>query len=202
MRTKRIVLRIGNADGAIRMVPMRFNASHQRGYRCFIGSLADSPGEIGEDTPRSFEGRRLFDALAQYREEIEPAGWRLLHAAARLDCWPKPDEFGPYVQVLRDGVERTQALNGFEHANFSEVGTLTGQSARFEQWMKSLAPVFEPRVPPKAGHEHDPPTVEFSALARLAGEYLVDGKPNLDRLLGLTTKSHDARGRREPPPKS
>lgn len=202
MRTKRTVLQIGNADGAIRDVPMRFNASHQRGYRCFIGSLADAPGEIGEDTPRSFEGRRLFDALVQYREAIEPAGWRLLHAAARLDCWPKPDEYGPHVQILRHGIEHTEFVDGFERAGFSEVGTLADQSASFEQWMKSLAPVYEPRVPPKAGHEHDSPTVEFSSLARLAGEYLVDGKPNLDRLLGRSALNRGGGGRRKPPRKT
>lgn len=202
LQTERIVLKIGNAEGAISEVPMRFNASHQHGYRCFIGNLANAPDEIGEDTPRSFEGRRLFDALARYREAIEPAGWRLLHAAARLDCWPKPDEFGPDVQILREGIERTEPVNGFERADFSEVGTLADQSASFEQWMKSLAPVFQPRVPPKAGHEHDPPTVEFGILARAAGEYLVDGKPNLDRLLGRATPNHPAGGRRDPPRKT
>ena len=67
---------------------MRYNASHQRGDRCFIGELADAPEQITEQTPRSFEGRRLFDALAEYRKSIEPGGWRLLHALARRDCWP------------------------------------------------------------------------------------------------------------------
>ena len=202
MRTERIVLQIGSADGATTGVPMRFNASHQRGYRCFIGKLADQPEEIREDTPRSFEGRRLFDALAQYREAIEPEGWRLLHAVARLDCWPKPDEFGPNVQILRSGIEHTEPVDGFDPAGFSEVGTLADQSASFEQWMKSLAPVFEPRVPPKAGHEHDPATVEFSILARVAGEYLVDGKPKLDRLLGRATPNRRGGDRREPPRKT
>lgn len=172
MRTERVVLRIGRSDGAIREVPMRYNASHQRGYRCYIGPLADAPDEIGEETIRSFEGRRLFDALAEYRLAIEPDGWRLLHAAARRDCWPKPDELDPVVEQLKRGVEQTMPINGFEAASFSEVATLERQRAAFEEWKESLAPVHEGRVPPRAGHEHDVPSVEFGPLARLAGRIL------------------------------
>jgi hypothetical protein len=199
LRTERIVLRIGKADGETAEVPMRFNASHQRGYRCFIGDFADAPENIGEETPRSFEGRTLFEALAGYRKTIEPAGWRLLHAAARLDCWPEPYEFGPHVQRLRHGTEMTQPVDGLECAVFDEVGTLADQHSSFEQWMKSLAPVFEPRVPPKAGHSHDAAAVDFSGLARLAGKYLVDGDERPPR---RPAQNRSVQNRREPTPKS
>ena len=172
MRTERTVLRIGRADGSVKEVPLRYNASHQRGYRCFIGELADAPEHITEETPRSFEGRTLFDALAQYRKSIEPDGWRLLHAVARSDCWPKPDELFPVVQQLIPGMEDTQAVNGFEPAEFDQVTSLDEQQRAFEGWKRSLAPVYEGRVPPLAGHEHDRPGISFGPLARLAGRIL------------------------------
>jgi hypothetical protein len=53
-----------------------------------LGRLLDTPEQITEQTPRSFEGRTLFDALAEYRKTVESDGWRLLHAVARRDCWP------------------------------------------------------------------------------------------------------------------
>ena len=183
MRSERTVLRIGKADGEVREVPMRYNASHQRGWRCFIGHLADAPEEITEDTPHSFEGWSLFDALAEYRKTIEPDGWRLLHAAARRDCWPRPEGFSPYVERLALGINETERLNGFDPAQFAEVTDLDEQRANFDAWMKSLAPIYEGRVPPKAGHEDDPAVVEFSGIARMAGEYLVNGKLDLDRVL-------------------
>jgi len=183
MRTERTDLAIGKADGAITKVPMRYNGSHQRGYRCFIGPLADRPEQIMENTPPSFEGRRLFDALAEYRNSIEPDGWRLLHAAARRDCWPKPDEIGPWVQQLKPGVEQTERVSGLDRADFASVGSLAEQQACFEEWKKSLPPVYAPRVPPKSGHEHDEPIVEFGPIAKLAGEYLVTDKPEIERVL-------------------
>ena len=199
MRTERAELLIGNADDEVTKVSLRFNGSHQRGYRCFIGPLADRPEEIMEDTPTSFEGRRLFDALAEFRRSIEPDGWRLLHAAARLDCWPKPDELGPWVQQLRPGIEETERVPALDRADFGDVGTLAEQQACFEEWMDSLAPVFAPRVPPKSGHEHDEPVVEFGPIARLAGEYLVTGKPDIERILRRTIGVKKER-RRGPPP--
>jgi hypothetical protein len=172
VRSDRVVLRIGKADGAIAEVPMRYNGSHQRGYRCFIGPLADAPEDITEETPRSFEGRSLSDALAVYRATIEPDGWRLLHAAARFDCWPKPDELMPYVQKLTPGQEATERVLGFDPAEYGEVATLDAQRANFEAWIASLPPVPEGRVPPRAGHEHDEPRPEFGPLSRLAGRIL------------------------------
>lgn len=162
---------------------MRYAGSHQRGYRCFIGPIALSPERIEETTRASFEGRRLFDALAEYRKSIEPNGWRLLHAAARCDCWPKPDELDACVQQFRMGVEETQRINALEPAGFDEVSTLSEQQASFDAWMRSLAPVYAPRSARKAGHEHDEATVEFGPLALLAGEYLSSDKPDFRRAL-------------------
>ncbi|HSQ99066.1 MAG TPA: hypothetical protein VLM36_04030 [Sphingomicrobium sp.] len=183
MWTKHVVLRIGKADGSVLEIPMRYNASHQRGFRCFIGALAETPEEIREDTPPSFEGRRLFDALGEYRKSIEPMGWRLLHAAARRDCWPRPNELDPSVEKLTRGIEGTERIDAFEHAEFGEVATLIEQQSSFEDWMRSLAPVYAPRATRKSGHERDEPVVEFSALARFAGEYLAAEQPDLERAI-------------------
>jgi hypothetical protein len=179
VRSDRVVLCIGKADGAIAEVPMRYNGSHQRGYRCFIGPLADAPEDITEDTPHSFEGRSLFDALAVYRATIEPDGWRLLHAAARADAWPDP-KLGVYcvdVQILIPGVSETVGIKILEAAPFDAVATLENQRANFEAWMASLSPVPEGRVPPRAGHEHDEPRVDFGPVARLAGRILRESSP-------------------------
>jgi hypothetical protein len=198
MHTDHAELLIGKADGTVDRVLMRYNGSHQRGYRCFIGPLALSPERIRETTPPSFEGRRLFDALAEYRKSIEPEGWRLLHAAARRDCWGKPDELGPYVERLREGIEQTEKMNAFDPAAFDEVATLVEQQASFEEWMRSLAPVFAPRAPRKSGHEHDEPVVAFSALSMLAGEYLASDEPDYRRALRKSLAA--ARSKRRPFP--
>lgn len=198
MRTQRAELLIGRADEPITRIPIRYNGSHQRGYRCFIGPLADRPNEILESTPPSFEGRRLFDALAEFRKSIEPDGYRLLHTAARLDCWPKPDELGPWVQQLRPGIEQTERLFALDPADFAAVGTLAEQHAGFEDWMKSLTPVYTPRVPPKSGHEHDEPKVEFGPIARLAGEYLVTDNPDIGRVLRRSLRAQRKEGGKPP----
>lgn len=190
MHTQRTVLRIGKANGTVLDVPMRYNASHQRGYRCYLGDLAEAPEQITEATPCSFQGERLFDALAAYRKAIEPDGWRLLHAAARRDCWPRPGRFLASVERLTPGVNETETLDGLEPAKFAEVTTLEDQQAHFESWMKTLAPIPEGRVPPKAGHEHDAAIVEFGLEAIFAGQYLVDGKPNLEAALDILRQRH------------
>lgn len=194
MHTIAATILIGQADGATRTISMRYAGSHQRGYRCFIGSIALSPDQIQETTPTNFEGRRLFDALAEYRASIEPEGWRLLHAAARSDCWPKPDELDACVQQLRMGVEETQKVNALEPAAFDDVSTLSDQRASFEAWMQSLAPVYAPRAARKAGHEHDEAIVEFGPLAMLAGEYLSNDEPDYRR--ALRRSKHIKRNRR------
>lgn len=183
MRTELIGLRLGKADGAARETAMRYNASHQRGYRCYIGPIVETPEEITEETPRSFEGRSLFDAIAIYRATIEPEGWRLLHAIARRDCWPKPDEFSQAIRHLIPGSEVTQRVDGFEPAEFAQVATLEEQRANFEDWRKTLASVRVGRAPRKSGHEHDPAVVDFSPLSKAAGYYLVNGRLDLAQIL-------------------
>jgi len=183
MRTERVILRIARADGRAEEVPMRFNLSHQHGYRCYFGALADPAAEIREATEPSCTGPNLFEALADWRASIEAEGWRLLHAVARADCWPKPDRATPYVEQLTPGEEATSRVNGLDPAPFAAVTTLAQQRENFESWMASLAPVHLGRVRPRAGHEHDPAVVDFSPLAIAAGECLVDGKPNIERLL-------------------
>ena len=49
-------------------------------------------------------------------------------------------------------MNETERLNGFDPAEFAEVTDLDEQRANFDAWMKSLAPIYEGRVPPKAGH--------------------------------------------------
>jgi hypothetical protein len=175
MRTESVVLRIGRADGRTADVPMRFNLSHQHGYRCYFGALADPAAEIGEETPPSFVGQNLVEALAGWRATIEPEGWRLLHAAARADCWPKPDRATPYVEQLTPGEEATCRVNGLDPAPFDAVATLAEQRANFERWMASLPPVPMGRARPRAGHDHDEPGVAFSPVSKLAGRILRSG---------------------------
>jgi hypothetical protein len=186
MRTERVVLHIAQADGRTAEAPMRYNLSHQHAYRCYFGALADPAAEIREATAPSAVGSNLFEALAGWRATIEPEGWRLLHAVARRDCWPKPVRATPYVEQLTPGEEATCRVKALDPAPFDAVATLAEQRAAFEAWMASLAPVPLGRVRPRAGHEHDPAGVAFSPLAVTAGEYLVDGKINAERVLART----------------
>jgi hypothetical protein len=198
MHSERADLLIGKADGTVAAVPMRFNMSHQRGYRCFFGPIVGTPERIMESTQPTFAGRRLFDALAAYRRSIEPDGWRLLHAVARRDCWPRPDDLSPCVEQLQTGVEQTQSVSAFQPAELNDVATLAEQQACFEEWMRSLAPVYAPRAARKAAHEHDEPVVEFSALAMLGGEYLVSDHPDYQRALRKSVEA--TRRKRRPLP--
>ena len=175
MRTEHVVLRIAQADGRAEDVPMRFNLSHQHGYRCYFGALADPAAEIKEATPPTFAGENLFDALAGYRATVEPEGWRLLHAVARADCWPRPVRATPFVEQLTSGEETTCRVNGLDPAPFDAVTTLERQRANFECWMASLPPVPLGRVPPRAGHGGDEPVIEFGPVAKLAGRILRSG---------------------------
>ncbi|MBV9882394.1 MAG: hypothetical protein JO276_05240 [Sphingomonadaceae bacterium] len=172
MRTERVLLRIGQADGRTASVPMRHNLSHQRGSRCYFGALAEPDAEIGEATEPSFTGANLFEALAVWRATIEPEGWRLLHGAARADCWSRPGHASPFVEQLLPGREATHRLNALDPAPFDTVTTLAEQRANFEAWQAALPPVPVGRVPPREGHGDDPPVVEFGPLARLAGRIL------------------------------
>jgi hypothetical protein len=175
MRTERVLLRIGQADGRTAEVPMRFNLSHQHAYRCYFGALADPAAEIKEATRPSFTRETLFDALAAWRATIEPEGWRLLHAVARADCWPRPSRATPFVEQLTQGVETTARQNGLDPAPFEAVTTLAEQRANFESWMASLPPVVLGRAPPRAGHGKDKPGVDFGPVAKLAGRILRSG---------------------------
>jgi hypothetical protein len=181
MKPKEQPLRLGDAGGRVREVAMRWTASHQEGWALFF-----------DDPPEPFRARTLFEALALYRAAIEPQGWRLLHAAARADCWPDPRTNGYRVQRLTPGTERTVAIECFAPAGWDEVTDLAAQRAAFDAWMASLAPVPAGRVRPRAGHAHDPAGVEFSSLSRTAGEYLVAGKPDIARLLA-PSRSPDRR---------
>ena len=133
-------LRIGDAGGSIREVTMRWKASHQNGWALAF-----------DDPPRTFRARSLFEALALYRATIEPEGWRLLHAAARADCWPDPRRHGLRVQVLTRGTEQTVAVEFFAPAAWEDVTDLGTQRANFQAWMASLAPVPVGRIRPRAG---------------------------------------------------
>jgi hypothetical protein len=180
MRTERVILQIGRADGRVADVPMRFNLSHQHAYRCYFGALADPAAEIKEATPPSFVGENLFEALVGWRATIEPEGWRLLHAVARADCWPRPSRATPFVEQLTCGEETTCRVNGLDPAPFDAVATLAEQQANFKTWMASLPPVALGRAPPRAGHGKDRPEVAFGPLAKLAGRMLRSGEADGD----------------------
>src|SRR5579862_2947483 len=130
MRTKKQVLVIRQANGTVKIVPMRYNASHQRGWRCYIDELANDPASIGEGTSPSFQGRSLFDALAVYRATIEPLGGRLLHALASVECWPDTGTNDRFCRRLTFGSEATELIDGFLPIGPEEAATLNEQRAR------------------------------------------------------------------------
>lgn len=147
MRTKKQVLLIGNPDGTIEIVPMRYNASHQAGWRCFIGALAEDPAAIGEETVPSFQGRSLFDALAVYRATIEPRGGRLLQAMASGQCWKDMAGHDRFCRRFVPGTETTELIDGFLPIGPDEAVTLEEQRACYDAWRASLPVVAEPRLP-------------------------------------------------------
>jgi len=147
MWTKKQVLVTMTAEGTIEIVPMRYNASHQRGWRCFIGALAQDAAAIGEDTVPSFSGRSLFDALAAYRTTIEPAGGRLLQAMASGECWADLGTYDRFCRRLKPGTERTELIDGFLPIGPEEAVTLDVQRARYEEWRASLPPVAQQTEP-------------------------------------------------------
>ena len=148
MRTKRQVLLISNADGTIGIVPMRYDASHQAGWRCFIGTLAEDAAAISEETVPSFHGRSLFDALAMFRATIEPGGARLLHAMASGECWKDTGTYDRFCRRFALGSEATELIDGFLPIGPEEAVTLEEQRVRYDAWRMSLPMVAEPRVAP------------------------------------------------------
>jgi hypothetical protein len=138
MRTKKQVLVVCRTDGRVEIVPMRYNASHQHGWRCYVGALADEPAMIGEDTPPSFQGRSLFDALAVYRATIEASGGRLLHAMASGECWPDLGTHDRFCRRLTLGSDETELIDGFLPIGPEQAVTLEEQRARYEAWRASL----------------------------------------------------------------
>ena len=150
MRTKQQALVISKADGTIEILPMRYNASHQRGWRCFLGPLAEDPAAIGEETVPSFEGRSLFDALAAYRATIEPAGGRLLHAAASGECWADVGTYDRFCRRFTLGSADTELIDGFLPIGPWESVTIDEQRARYEAWRASLPTAPERETAPRS----------------------------------------------------
>jgi hypothetical protein len=148
MWTKKQVLVVSRPDGTIQILPMRYNASHQRGWRCFVGPLAEQPDAIGEETVPSFHGRSLFDALAIFRTTIEPAGGRLLHAMGSRECWADTGTYDRFCRRLTPGSANTELIDGFLPIGLDEAATLDEQRAHYEAWLASLPPVPEPGTAP------------------------------------------------------
>jgi len=192
MSPKEQILCIAAGPDRVREVAMRWTASHQQGWALFFGDAPD----------QAFRAHRLFDALILYRETIEAEGQRLLHAAARADCWADPRADGFRVQQLIPGNEQGPKVECFAPARWEEVTDLATQRANFEAWMASLAPVPVGRARPRAGHEHDEAGVDFGPLATMAGEYLVDGKANVQRILARTRAGARSRSAKTAPHRS
>lgn len=147
MWTKKQVLVTSRPDGSIEILPMLYNASHQRGWRCFLGELADDPESIFEETEPSFQGHSLFDALAAFRRRIEPAGGRLLQAAASRYCWLDNSTYDRFCRRLRFGSPETSLVDGFLPIDPAEAATLEEQQAFYNEWQASLPPVRETAEP-------------------------------------------------------
>ncbi len=150
MWTRKQVLVTSRIDGTIHILPMRYNASHQSGWRCFLSPLADDPGAISEETVPSFHGRSLFDALAMFRMTIEPAGGRLLQAMASRDCWADTETFDRFCRRLTPGSAETELTDGFLPIGVEEAATLDEQRAQYEAWCASLPPMAEPGIAPRS----------------------------------------------------
>ncbi len=139
MWTKQQALVVVKKDGIIEILPMRYNASHQRGWRCFLGPLADRPEQISEDSAPSFQGPSLFDALAVYRGMIEPTGGRLLQAMASRDCWAADDTVDRFCRRYRAGSADTDLIDGFLPITPAEAASLEEQRASYDKWRTSLS---------------------------------------------------------------
>ena len=150
MWTKKQALVTSRADGTIEILPMRYNVSHQRGWRCFLSPLADDPAAITEDSVPSFRGRSLFDALAMFRATIEPAGGRLLQAMASRHCWMDAGTYDRFCRRLTAGSVQTELIDGFLPIEPLEAATLDEQRASHEAWLASLPSPPEPGGPPKS----------------------------------------------------
>jgi hypothetical protein len=150
MWTKKQVLVTSGVDGIIRILPMRYNASHQRGWRCFLGPLADDPAAIREETMASFYGRSLFDALVMFRTTIEPAGSRLLQAMASRQCWADTETYDRFCRRLTVGSAETELVDGFLPIDVAEAATLDEQRAHYETWCASLPPRSDPGSAPRS----------------------------------------------------
>jgi hypothetical protein len=150
MWTKKQVLVISTPDGTIQIVPMRYNASHQRGWRCFLSPHAENPASIGEETAPSFHGRSLFDALAMFRGTIEPGGGRLLQAVASRECWADTESYDRFCRRLTIGSAESELVDGFLPIDIKEAATLDEQRAAHERWRASLPPTHEPKTAPKS----------------------------------------------------
>lgn len=138
MWAKEQVLVASKADGTIEVLPMRYNASHQRGWRCYLGALADDPPAITEATVPSFHGHSLFDALAVYRKTIEPEGGRLLQAIASGDCWANEGTHDRFCRRRTPGSAINELIDGFLPIGLTESVTLDEQWARHQAWLASL----------------------------------------------------------------
>ena len=150
MWTKKQVLVTSNSDRTVRILQMRYNASHQRGWRCFLSPLADDPAAIGEQTAPSFHGRSLFDALAMFRATIEPTGGRLLHAMASRECWPDTKTYDRFCRRLTAGLAETELIDGFLPIDVDEAATLDEQRACYEMWRAGLPTAPNPTTVPKS----------------------------------------------------
>jgi hypothetical protein len=144
MWTKKQVLVTSAADGTIQILLMRYNASHQRGWRCFLGPLAEDSASIREETEPSFHGRSLFDALAMFRAKIEPGGGRLFHTMASRECWSDTGTYDRFCRRLTRGIAETELIDGFLPIDVAEAATLQEQRTCYEAWLASLPTVGEP----------------------------------------------------------
>lgn len=177
MWTKKQVLVTSRPDGTIEVLPMRYNASHQRGWRCFLGALAGESTKIDEDTVPSFQGRSLFDALAVYRKSIEPGGGRLLQAVASGDCWADDRTYDRFCRRLTPRSPTTELIDGFLPIALSDSVSLDEQRARYEAWCASLPAQAETGNAPQSRAKQA--LDQSNAAIRAAGEAAILSRGDL-----------------------
>lgn len=176
MWTRKQALIVSRPDGSIEVVRMRYNATHQRGWRCFLDPLASDPAAIDEDTPTSFHGHSLFDALVMFRATIEPAGGRLLQAMASRECWADPKTIDRFCRRLTPGSADPDLVDGFLPITPDEAATLDEQRAAYEAWLAGLPPAPDPEAPMSAARKA---LNQTNAAIRAAGEAAILARGDL-----------------------
>ena len=106
MWTKKQVLVTRAADGTVQILPMRYNASHQRGWRCFLGALA-------EDLRRSARRQSQASRDARYSMHWQCFAARSSPRVVGCECWADAESRDRFCRRLTLGSAESDLVDGF-----------------------------------------------------------------------------------------